>query len=200
MSWLCIPQSSAAKRPSVLQNGHRCCKTAIIGAAVAVLALLAGTARAATETANLTVQFDMQATCTITGATLTFATLTGALINDVEASTSFTVDCSPGITYQVGMGNGLHYANNIRNMQSQAGDNVPYRLFRDTNRSTAWGDTFGLPAAGGTVFSGSAGVAGGASSITVYGRIPGGGPAGPTGTTTPPAGTYTDTVVMTLIY
>jgi spore coat protein U-like protein len=62
---------------------------------------------------------------------------------------------------------------------------VNYRLYRDAGRTQNWGNSIGTDTLAGT---GN----GAAQAITVYGRVP--------AQSTPAAGTYTDTVAVTVTY
>ena len=65
---------------------------------------------------------------------------------------------------------------------------IGYQLYQDAGRSLVWGDT--LTGAGANVKSDTGN--GMAQAHTVFGRVP--------AQTTPAAGTYTDTVVVTIEY
>jgi spore coat protein U-like protein len=62
---------------------------------------------------------------------------------------------------------------------------VTYSLYSDSGRATVWGNTVGTNTVAGTGNGAS-------QSYTVYGRAP--------AQTTPAAGTYTDTVTVTVTY
>jgi spore coat protein U-like protein len=62
---------------------------------------------------------------------------------------------------------------------------INYALYRDSARTANWGNTVGTDTVSGTG-------TGANQSLTVYGRVP--------AQTTPVAGTYTDTIVVTVTY
>ena len=70
--------------------------------------------------------------------------------------------------------------------RSKAGETVTYGLYKDNARSQVWGDA----ATPGSTVAGTG--SGAVQNLTVYGRVP--------AQTTPSAGLYTDTVVVTVTY
>jgi spore coat protein U-like protein len=94
--------------------------------------------------------------------------------------------CTSGASYTVALDGGTTGATNpTQRKMSQATEQVTYGLYQNSSRTLPWGDSSGGFAATG---SGS----GLSQNLTVYGRVP--------AQNTPSAGTYTDTVVVTLSY
>lgn len=123
--------------------------------------------------------------CTVAASTLDFGTQ-GLLDTARDASANLSVTCPLATSYTVGLGPGSAgggAAPTARTMRLGV-DAVTYGLYRDAARSLAWGSTTGL------LYTGTG--SGLAQSIPVYGRVP--------VQDTPPAGTYTDTVVVTVTY
>jgi spore coat protein U-like protein len=89
-------------------------------------------------------------------------------------------------TYQVGLGVGTNSDATSRRMTGPSGALLGYRLYQDSPRTLLWGD--------GTTFGGRlAGTGSGANqALNVYGTIPAG--------QVPPAGSYSDSVVVTVEY
>lgn len=163
-------------------------------AAGASLALLAVPAMAGTATSNLSVSASIAANCTISTTAVSFGTYDPVSAN---ASTSLTANgavsttCTKGASATITLGQGSNPSSGstaaapVRNMSD--GGTTPslmsYQLYSDSGLTT--------------VFDGSTGVAvtgtGSAVSTTVYGKVP-------SGQTTLPAGTYTDTVVATVSF
>jgi spore coat protein U-like protein len=93
------------------------------------------------------------------------------------------VTCTTGTDYDIALDNGQ---NASRRMRLGATTNyVDYELYTDVARTNPWPSTVGTPPYSYTGI-------GAQDTITVYGRIP--------GQATPLAGTYTDTVQITLTY
>jgi len=109
----------------------------------------------------------------------------GLLLNDFDALAIVRPRCTNTTPYQIGLDNGLYASGNTRRMKSPAGTYVSYELYRDSARSLRWGDTLDVDTVAG---SGSAAV----QNLTIYGRVP--------AQVTPAAGTYTDTVRVTIYY
>ncbi len=123
--------------------------------------------------------------CTVTATTLNFGTV-GLLASAIDATSSLGVQCSRGTPYNVGLDAGLHGGGNINARKMTLGArSIGYQLYRDPGRTNTWGNTVGTDTIAGTG-------TGNTQSLTVYGRVP----AQPT----PPAGTYHDTVTVTVTY
>jgi len=96
------------------------------------------------------------------------------------------VQCSNTTPYQVGLSAGQHSNGdmNARKMVKGTGA-VSYQLYRDATRTQVWGNTVGTNTVAGT---GNGNV----QPLTVYGSVP--------PQTTQSAGTYNDTVIVTVTY
>lgn len=135
---------------------------------------------------SFTVSANVVKKCTVTASSLDFSTNPGLLNNTVDSSTTLSVQCSKTTPYHVGLGAGQNSSGNINARQmAQGASRVGYQLYRDAARTQVWGDTVGTDTVTGTGD-------GSTQSLTVYGRVP--------PQTTPPAGTYSDTVVVTVTY
>ena len=124
----------------------------------------------------------VSANCSVSAAPMNFGTA-GVLLGNADASSTISVHCTNGVPWQVGLGNGNHASGNTRRMAG-AGGFVAYELYRDGARTQRWGS-----AAGTTVLGTGTG---GAQSLTAYGRV--------AAQATPAAGTYTDTIVVSVTY
>ena len=132
-----------------------------------------------------TVQANHVGSCSVTANNLNFGTLS-LLTANADASTTMSVTCTAGASYQVGLNGGLTGATDpTQRKMASGGDEITYGLYQDAGRATAWGGTLGLDTVAG-VGTGTA------QTLTVYGRIP--------PQTTPPAATYSDTIVVTVTY
>lgn len=135
------------------------------------------------------VNFSFQATATVTkscnvaAANLSFGAV-GDLNSAVDAQSSLTIQCSRDIGYAIGMNGGLSGATDPTARQMTAGgQTLTYGLYQNSARTTPWGT-------GASAWSGT-GTAG-AQVIPIYGRVP--------VQTTPPPGSYSDTVVVSVTY
>jgi spore coat protein U-like protein len=133
---------------------------------------------------NMTVRIDVPKKCLITGNTLNFGT-TAAIGANIDGTTNMSVACSNTFAYSIGLGNGLNGSSATTRKMNLGASLVTYALYRDAGRSLNWGSTIGTDTLGGTG-------TGLTVSVPVYGRVP--------VQTTPPPGTYTDTVVVTVTY
>lgn len=121
--------------------------------------------------------------CSVSATTLDFGTV-GLLLANTDLTSSVTLQCANGVAWQVGLDNGQHASGTTRRM-SGPGGLVTYELYRNGGRTQRWGNTINSDTVVGT---GS----GGSQSLTVYGRVP--------SQTTPSAGTYNDTITVTVTY
>ena len=121
--------------------------------------------------------------CSVSASTLDFGTV-GLLLANTDNTSVLTVQCASGVAYQVGLDNGQHATGNTRRLQGPGGL-INYELYRNSTRSQRWGSTLNTDTVTG---SGT----GGNQNITVYGRVP--------NQTTPSAGTYNDTITVTVTY
>lgn len=163
-------------------------------ALLAILPVFATSAGAGTATNNLTVQITITASCSITAGTLTFASTAGTSLTSaaVSGSTTVSVTCTNSSPYSVGMGQGNNYSGGSNRMAS-SGNFLPYVLYTDVALTHAWTTSASTTTC--TVANGCAlGTGNGsAQTITIYGQVP-------TTASAPVAGTYSDTVLMTVTY
>jgi spore coat protein U-like protein len=164
----------------VLSN--RAAKLSIIVAAAAP-----GTAFAETRSATMSVSATVTANCTVSTGAVAFGSI-DALAGNHDATGSVTVNCTNGASWSAaanqGSGTGATMAS--RRMTSGA-NSLTYRLYTDAGRTSIWGDgSTGTAAVTGTG-------TGAAQVFTVYGRVP-------SGQTTVRAGSYSDTVSVTITY
>ncbi|HSW12639.1 MAG TPA: spore coat U domain-containing protein [Solimonas sp.] len=109
----------------------------------------------------------------------------GLLLANRDATADIHPRCTNTTPYQLGLNNGLNASGSTRRMKSPAGNYISYELYRDSGRSQRWGNTQGTDTVAGT---GS----GSAQNVTVYGRV--------APQATPLAGSYADTVTVTIYY
>lgn len=134
--------------------------------------------------------FIVQATvvpqCFVSASPLNFGSNVGLLTSAVNATTTLGVQCSNGTPYNVGLDAGLNGGGNISARKMILGANsVAYQLYQNSARTAPWGNTLGTNTVAGTGNGNSQG-------LTVYGSVP----VQPT----PPAGTYSDTIVVAVTY
>ena len=155
--------------------------TVAYGTASCTTGLLGG------ETASFS--FQVSATvlksCNVTATNLNFGTF-GDLNAAVAGQSEIEVQCSNGMGYSIALNGGLTGATDPtqRKMAFGAGA-ITYGLYQDAGHASPWGSSVGLNVVGGT----------GASviqTIPVYGLVH--------AQATPPIGTYTDTIVVSVAY
>lgn len=152
-------------------------------AAALVVAGVAGTASAATDTKNFQVTMTITGACDISTGTATNVAFGSAAAGgtDKTATGNLIVNCSNGQAYAITLNNGGNYAAGRRMRLGATTNYIAYDLFSDAGFSTAWTSV--------------AGTGNGLDqNIPVYGKVL----AANYATSVP--GAYTDTVTATVTY
>jgi spore coat protein U-like protein len=159
--------------------------------AVAAFALAAGIyaapSRAATDTTTFNVTATVIAACNVTATDLGFGNYDAASGTANDATSTVTVICSNGTTFDVALdaGTTAGAAVNAR-LLTDGTDTLSYALYSDAGRTTLWGDnTSGTSDVSGTGDGTN-------QNLTVYGRIP--------VSQYVTAGAYSDTITVTVTY
>jgi spore coat protein U-like protein len=125
--------------------------------------------------------------CTVTANDLSFGTAS-LLSSNVDSTSSVSVTCTSGLGYAVGLSQGTTPGGTTTTRlmkHASAASTVPYGMYSDAARTANWGNSTSDDVNGtGT---------GSAVNHTVYGRVPAQGVA-------PEAGSYSDTVTVTITY
>lgn len=110
----------------------------------------------------------------------------GLLDQDVTATSTVDVTCTAGSAFNIGLGYGIGGSTvNNRYMRTTQGNQVRYQLYKDEAHTQPWG----LLADGLSSLNTGTGITRG---LTVYGLVP--------AQITPPPGSYSDTVTVTVTY
>ena len=159
---------------------------------IAVLLMLALTPWAAlhgqsqTATTTFLVKTTVQAVCAVTATDLNFGNYSSQGGSPSTSTTVLKATCTPGTTYNIGLNQGSTTGATINQRRMASGTNVlNYQLYSDSARSTIWGNTVGTD----TVTGSGTGLA---LDHTVYGSIP--------AAQVVPAGSYQDTITVTISY
>jgi len=163
-------------------------RKAAVAVALATTAL-AAPAWAQTTTGDLSSSATVTENCTLTTTAVAFGNVNATSATNVDSTGGISVTCTSGVAWSAsaaaGAGTGATLA--VRKMAN--GTNLlNYALYTESTRTTVWGD-----GVGGTtgVITGTG--SGSAQASTIYARVPG-------GQSTVPAGSYSDTVVVTITY
>ena len=164
-------------------------------AGVLLAGLCFGPAQAASSTANLTVSITVTASCSINAATLTFPSTASDVLaaGAVDGATTVSVTCTNQSPYAIGMGLGANANGTQRRVNNGSGVYLDYNLYTNAGRTNLWSTE--VPASptscptANTCFLGTG--TGAAQSVDIYGRVP---------AASSIAGTFTDTVLMTIVY
>jgi spore coat protein U-like protein len=161
-------------------------RSGILALLAAAAAGWAGLATGTTTTATFQVQIIITNACSIGSAsTLNFGSQ--GTLAAVAATSTVSVNCTLALPYNVGLdaGTGAGATIAARLMTGPASATVSYSLYQDITHLLIWGNTIGtntMPGAG----------TGLSIPYTVYGSVP--------SQATPAAGTYTDTITITVTY
>ena len=155
----------------------------------AVAAVASAPAMAATATNTMPVSVNVINSCTVAATPMSFGAPTAIGGSAIDSTSTISLVCTNGATYDVALDQGLNAASGQRFMSNGATTptKVPYGIFTDVARSAAWGSTSGT-----NTVAGSAGISG-AVVLTAYGRIP-------SSATSVGAGAYIDTVTVTVTF
>jgi spore coat protein U-like protein len=159
----------------------------VVSLATAAIAYPAINAFAAFATADFQVQITITNACAISGVNdLDFGSQ-GSLAAAIASTSTFSVNCTTDLPYTIGLnagtGAGATVANRLMTGPSSA--TVAYSLYQDASHLTVWGDSIGTDTVAGT---------GTGTDVlyTVFGQVP--------AQTTPAAGTYSDTITITVTF
>ena len=170
-----------------LEWGRWATRLVLAGAiACALVSILVSAAFAAVVSSNINVSMTIQGECKIQATTnLAFGT-DGVIDANVDASSTFDVQCTNTTPYTVALnaGAGAGATTTIRKM-TLTGATIDYGLYRDAARSQNWGNTVATDTAAGTG-------TGAVQQSTIYGRVP--------PQTTPAPGLYQDTIQISVTY
>lgn len=156
---------------------------AALGAVVSTPAL------AATATNTMPVSVNVINSCTVAATPMSFGAPTAIGSANIDTTSTITLTCTNGAVYDVALDNGLNSASGQRYMSNGAATpvKVPYNVSSVSAGGANWGSTTGT-----NTVSGSAGTSG-LVTLTAYGRIP-------SSATSVGAGSYTDTVTVTVTF
>lgn len=150
-------------------------------------------ATAATTTTTFPVSMVISATCSVQATGMNFGTVTSG--GSYDSNGSITVNCVSGTPYAVALDKGTSTIPNARSTSfthAQGTTQLGYELYKDVGKSQVWGDAgFGATYPTGTPVLGTG--SGSPQQLTVYGHA-----NIPSGNFIIPAGTYTDTVTVTV--
>lgn len=109
----------------------------------------------------------------------------GVLSTNIDTTAIIAPQCTNTTPYQIGLDNGQNASGSTRRMHNGAGKYVSYELYRNAARSQRWGDTLNSDTLT-DIGTGSA------QAQSVYART--------APQITPPQGSYSDTVTVTIYY
>lgn len=154
---------------------------------------------AGSSTGNMTVSADIGEVCAVTVTAMQFGDIVPGANVDTEAVVS--VICTAGTTYTLDLGDGMNHVTtggvtgNLyrRQMASGTTNRLPYMVYQETGRITEIAGTAALTAAYNNLLTSTVGN-GSIQTKSLFGRIVG------TESANKPAGSYVDTVVITIAF
>jgi spore coat protein U-like protein len=160
----------------------------LAGAAV-LGGLVAAPSYASTATGDLGVSATVTSNCTLSTSPVAFGNVDVTSGSNVDATGSIGVTCTSGTAWDASADAGSGTGATLDTRKMTSGTNLlNYVLYTDSARSTVWGD--GVDSATSLISDTGSGVE---QTKTIYGRVP----SGQTGV---PAGSYADTVAVTVTY
>lgn len=158
-------------------------------AASAAVAMAAFPASAATTTSSLTVNATVTANCSVSTTAVSFGNINVLSGTNTDATGGLSVTCTNGTAWSASADAGLGTGASLSTRKMASGANLlNYALYTDSARTIVWGDAATAATA---KFSGTG--TGAAQASTIYGRVA-------SGQTSVPAGSYADTVTVTVTY
>lgn len=160
---------------------QRLALVSVLGAALVATPVLA-----VTVTTNLSVTANVPGSCTLSTTAVSFGDYDG---NQIDVAGQLNATCTSGLNYSVELGPGLSATGTSRQM-SNAGNGalkLNYDLYKDAARSQPWGGAT-YTVGGASAVTGQTGP----QTIQIYGRLP--------GAQTLNAGSFSDTVIVSVIY
>lgn len=160
---------------------------ATVAGAIVVAGLTGGAANADTTGTTFLVNATVLKSCAVTALPLAFGNYDANATADDTATTTLTIICTPGTSFQTGLsaGGGTGATVSARSMTSGT-NSLNYGLYQDAAHNVNWGNTPGTDTPAPVV------AAVGAATQTVYGSIPAG--------QNVPLGVYQDTISVTVTY
>jgi spore coat protein U-like protein len=150
---------------------------------------VAGTAYAATATGTLSSTATVTSNCTVSTTTVAFGNVDVTSGSAVNSTGGISVTCTNGTAWAASANAGAGTGASLATRKMANGANLlNYVLYTDSARTTVWGD-----GAGGTTATLSDTGSGSAQAKTIYATVP-------AGQTSLPAGSYSDTVTVTITY
>lgn len=158
-----------------------------IGLLAIPLSIFATSVQSATITTTLPVSATVISTCTtVTATALAFGNYDPLAGSNLDGTSTIDVTCSSGTSFSISLNAGGSGDINSRVMSDGGSGELSYGLYTDASRSTVWGD-----GSTGSQVTGTG--TGSAVQETVYGRIP-------SGQNDKPAGSYNDTITVSVDY
>jgi spore coat protein U-like protein len=166
-------------------------RTNVLAPVVAGALLITATgAGAATETTSFSVSATVAANCLVSADDIDFGSYDGTAA--IAANGAVKVRCSSGTPFTIGLSTGGGSFTQ-RLLSSPGGHKLQYNLFTTSDLGTTWGDDSGSTD---TVSDVGAGMSATKElSKTVYGQL-----ANSAANQDAPAGSYTDTITVTVTY
>lgn len=159
-----------------------------------LVALFPLAAVAGTASDNFQVTLTITGACSIVANDLDFGTNNGAIVANIDATSTLVPNCTNGTVYSIGLNNGVGAGAtaSVRKMTNSADSStVNYSLYTAADRATVWDNNCTALPAGSSCVGGTG--TGANQTVTVYGRVPG-------GQNNVTVGSYVDTVVATLTF
>lgn len=163
-------------------------RSTTVGIAAMLALSVPGAAAAETASSSLGVTATVTENCTVSTAPVAFGSVNTLSGGNVDATGGVTVTCTNGTPWVASASAGTGTGASLTTRRMASGANLlNYSLYTDSARTSVWGDGTATTANVSNTGSGSA------QTFTVYGRVL-------SGQASAPAGSYSDTVSVTISY
>jgi spore coat protein U-like protein len=143
-------------------------------------------AQSQTATTTFRVQARVNAVCVVSASDLDFGAYSSQSGTALTGTTMLQATCTPSTTYNIALNKGTTAGGTINQRKLASGSNtLNYQLYSNAARTSIWGETVGTD----TVTGSGTGLQ---QNHTVYGSVP--------AAQLVPAGSYADTITVTIIY
>jgi spore coat protein U-like protein len=161
-------------------------RKSILALSLLAASIGAGTAQAATTTDTFQVTATVLSVCLVSATDLAFGNYDPTSATPLDGTNTVTATCTIGTAYNVGLNAGVGLGATVASRKMTNGANLlNYSLYQEAGRTTVWGNTIGTDTVSDTAVLLP-------TAHTVFGRVFSG--------QNVPAGSYADTITVTLTY
>lgn len=160
--------------------------------AVVGLAVASTGAQAGTDTGTMSVTATISASCTIATQNINFGSLTSTNAGNVDVPADATVTCASNSPFNVGINYGLNAGATFQRKLASGANTLNYSVYVDGYGVNEYGQVSTYGTANNYNSAATINVSPATNTVPIFARLP--------AQSTPPSGTYTDTLTVTVNY